>query len=462
MASKSVTLAEQSPQPPKRLKGKKGAKTEARTTQIGLFTVEEPEPFKKATPAVHISAKNKALTLVQHKIYNALLANAIEQDRDNAGTNVGLSQFSIALTDLVDKVGLNSNNRDYLKGVINSLIGTVVNWDFLEAERGEVWAATGLLSTAEMDRSTLTYEFSAKIRDFLVHPQMYATIDMRIVRAFKRAAALVLWENSVRYEGIGQSAVIPIEKLRQLFLGQEGAKTIYPEYKEFKRNVLTPAVREANEVSDHTIEVLEVRQGRAVVGVRFTVARKQEAARLESVDSDLLMSVTQLGIPSSEARKTLGRHSESDVRNALDYVRAREAKKGATPITNVPAYFRKALAEKWVTPEKSSGIKKAAAAPGLSITGITEEEIREKYRASQLGDARAYFDELSAADQAELIARYNAWQPMQKWRLEGGKKQSTAAQQSFLSWLAHETWGEPSTEDLFKFVIKGLASTATA
>lgn len=225
---------------------------------------------------------------------------------------------------------------------------------------------------------------------------------------------------------------------------------------------MTPAVREANEVSDHTIEVLEVRQGRAVVGVRFTVARKQEAPRLESVDSDLLMSVTQLGIPSSEARKTLGRHSESDVRNALDYVRAREAKKGATPITNVPAYFRKALAEKWVTPEKSSGTKKAAAAPGLSITGITEEEIREKYRASQLGDARAYFDELSAADQAELIVRYNAWQPMQKWRLESGKKQSAAAQQSFLSWLAQETWGEPSTEDLFKFVIKGLASTAAA
>lgn len=462
MPSKSLTLVEHSPAPAKRSKGKKAAGSETGTTQIGLFTVEEPEPFKKATPAVHISAKNKALSLVQHKIYNALLANAIEQDRAHSDTNGTLTQFSIALTDLVDKVGLNSNNRDYLKGVINSLIGTVVNWDFLEAERGEVWAATGLLSEAEMDRSTLTYEFSAKIRDFLVHPQMYATIDMRIVRAFKRAAALVLWENSVRYEGIGRSAQISIEKLRQLFLGQEGAKTTYPEYKEFKRNVLTPAVREANEVSDHTIELIEIRQGRAIVGVRFTVARKPEVERLEPVDGDLLLSMTQLGIPNSEARKTLARYSESTVRNALDYVRARQTKKGAAPIENVPAYFRKALAEKWATPEKSGGNKKGTSAAVLPMTGITEQEIREKYLASQLADARAYFDELSTTDQTGLLGRYNAWQPMQKWRLDGGKKQSATAQQAFLSWLAHETWGEPSTEDLFKFVIKNLAPTATA
>jgi len=441
----------------KRTRTKSGTSLTPSGKQAALFEVEAPEPFKKASAAIHISAKHKALTLAQHKVYNALIAKALEQHREHADLDRPRTRFQISWVALNEATGLNTNNRDYMRGVINSLIGCVVNWDYLEADRGEVWAATGLLADADVDRTNINYEFSAKIRDLLVHPEMYATIDMRIVRAFTRAASLVLWENVVRFEGIRKTAELSMETLRQLFLGQEAEKTLYPTYKEFNRNVLSPAIREANEVSDHIITAQEVREGRRVSAIRFAVSRKHQVVHGDAPDADLVATLASLGIPNSEARKLLSSNPEQDVRDALNYVQVRQSKMGAAPIDNVPAYFRKALSEKWKTQEPVQNNGKAESRSPTPTGGTTEHEVRDRFNGARVNEARRYFEELNAAEQVALMTKYNEWQTHVKWRLDAThfKKPSAGAQKAFLSWLAVDTWGEPTTEDLFHFMLEG-------
>src|SRR6202012_2567418 len=134
--------------------------------------------------------------------------------------------------------GLNSNNTDYVKETVKSLIGTVVNWDHLNPNRSATWKASGLLAGAELEQSILRYSFSEEIRDELLSPDVYALIDMRIAREFSKSHSLALWENTVRYEAIGITARIPLLKFRELILGQDKASASYKQYKLFKSKVL--------------------------------------------------------------------------------------------------------------------------------------------------------------------------------------------------------------------------------
>ena len=72
-----------------------------------------------------------------------------DQERaSTGGVRPGRTSFSISLASLSHESGLNSNNTKYVKDTVNSLISTVVNWDYLAADRSTVWKASGLLAGA--------------------------------------------------------------------------------------------------------------------------------------------------------------------------------------------------------------------------------------------------------------------------------------------------------------------------
>ena len=58
----------------------------------------------------------------------------------------------------------------------------------------------------------------------------------------------------------------------------------YKEYRDFKRRVLVPSVKEINQYSDKDVAFDEVRRGRKVIEVEFRVSSKDslEAARIRS------------------------------------------------------------------------------------------------------------------------------------------------------------------------------------
>lgn len=106
--------------------------------QVSLFqTPEPPDLLRKAVQAIHIAPKSGKIGLQQRKMFSSLIKNALRQEAFEPGR----TSFSISIASLSHESGLNSNNTKYVKDTVNSLISTVVNWDYLAADRSTVWKA---------------------------------------------------------------------------------------------------------------------------------------------------------------------------------------------------------------------------------------------------------------------------------------------------------------------------------
>lgn len=423
---------------------------EGKENQASLFNaVQPPDLLRKAVQAIHIAPRSGKIGLQQRKMFSSLIKNAIKQE----SVEPGRSSFTITISALSQDSGLNSNNTQYVKDTVNSLISTVVNWDYLSADSSTVWRASGLLAGAELKQATLKYSFSEQIRGELLNPEVFALIDMRIAREFRRSHSLALWENTVRYEGVGLTAKIPLSKFRDLILGQDKGAQTYQEYKLFKSKVLLPCIREVNELSDHMLELIEHKAGRKVEAVQFRVTRKQSVTLDldgNGRDDGLIEEMTKLGVPRSEAKRLLSQYGDQRVRSAISYTNGRVNKRGAPPVDNIPAYFRKALLNEYGPIAES--VEDIARRPA-SGRAEQEAQLRSRYDAWKIGEAKGYFQELDFNDQSKLIERYNESVDANNLKLNPSKKPTKLAETGFFKWLSHDTWGEPTADDLLEYVL---------
>ncbi|MEX3689853.1 replication initiation protein [Paraburkholderia sp. BR14263] len=411
---------------------------------------QPPDLFRKAVPAIHIAPKSGSISLQQRKMFSSLIKNAIRQD----SLDRGRSSFEITISALSQDVDLNSNNTEYVKETINSLISTVVNWDYLTQDKRSIWKASGLLAGAELERSVLRYTFSEQIRGELLNPEIYAMIDMRITRQFRKAHSLALWENVVRYEAVGVTARFPLATLRDLILGQDTSAQSYKLYKQFKSRVLVPCIKEVNEISDHNFELIEHKVGRSVVALQFRVTRKPEtdpSQELRANETLLIGEMSKFSIPVSEARRLLKQYGEDKIRTAVAYTAARVAQKNSAPLANVAAYFRKALTEGYELP----GANAAAPTTDAGRARESQDQVKDRYIAAKINEARAYFNELEYDDQTALIKRYNETVGMDKLKVSTAKVPSKMASTNFFRWVVLDTWGQPTAADLLEFLLSG-------
>ena len=403
--------------------------------QFGLFdTSEVPDTFRKAVQVIH-SMPRTPLSLVQRKIGNAWLKHALENDPDSNGW------WSMGVTHLAHEIGFDSNNNKHLKTAAEALMSIVYQWDVLApVTKQTIWKASVLFPEVELHADVIRYQFSSQMRERLLNPDVFAIIDMNVVRKLRRSASIALWEHCVRYEGIGRTGEIPWELLRNIMLGEDSAKT-YLQYKFFKSKVLNPALKEINQESEHVITMLENRVGRRISVLQFTVKRKHEAPNPPSAESiELITAMCALNIPGSEARKLARLHSLEAIRGALNYTKERQEDKKLRPLASPGAYFRNAL-------EKQYSKAAAKAAPESSAP---KTDLRAMYLKSRLPETESYFHELDIAEQTLLIEAYNAQQPTESLRM-GEKRTKKSTLLLFFNWLLIHTWGEPTAEELVAF-----------
>ena len=403
-------------------------------TQIPLFDTDAiPDTFRKAVQVIHSKPKTP-LTLVQRKIGNAWLKHALEKAPDSAGW------WSMSIAHLSAEIGFDSNNNKHLKTAAEALMSIVFQWDVLApASKQAIWKASVLFPEVELHSDTVRYQFSSQMRERLLNPEVFALIDMNVVRKLRRSASIALFEHCVRFENIGRTAETPWEMLRDIVLGEDAAKT-YDQYKFFKAKVLNPAIKEINEASEHTITMFEKRVGRRISVLQFTVKRKFEAPESPTAEMlELIAAMCDLGIPASEARKLVRMHTEGSIRGALDYTTARQTDKKLRPLSSPGAYFRNALEKQYASTIKQS--PEPAKAPKV--------DLRAMYIKSRIDDIEGYFRELDVAEQNELITTYNEQQSTQSLRM--GNKNTKSILRVFFNWLLIHTWGEPTAEELVAF-----------
>lgn len=415
--------------------------------QISLFVSKEtPDAFRKAVQIIHSKPK-QPLTLLQRKLGNAWAKNSIENAPDADGWWV------LRIRDLERDVGFDSNNRAYLKESAEALMRIVFEWDVIATASGtnkRQWKASVMFPEVEIRSDVIRYQVSRELRDLFMRPDVYAVLDMNIMRRFRRASSLAIWEFCARFEKIGRTAEVKWTEFRDMILGESPAGGVYDQYKYFKSRALGPAIAEVNSESNLTISLVETKEGRTVTAIRFEIQRKASAEEAidDAVAIELVGEMVKVGIMQSEARRLAREHDVQLIRSTLEYTKRRMADKRGDKLENPAAYFRHALQHGYAAGTTTSG----GPAGGGSVPKV---DVREAYLSAQLGEAEKYFKELDPPDQTQLIERYNA-QAGPALRLK--KNSSKAAEAAFRRWLATDTWGEPSPSDLLEFAQRMLAA----
>ena len=425
--------------------------------QISLFAQREvPDPFRKAVEILHNKPK-APLTLLQRKLFNALVKHAIEKPADERGW------WSITLRTLQTDIGFDSNNREYLKESARALMSIVFEWDQMapQTKRG-AWKASVMFPEVELHPDQMKFQVSSHLREIMLKPDIYAMIDMSIVRRFRRGPSLAIWEFCVRYEKIGRSGEVEWRVFRDMVLGETADSKTYQEYKHFKSKVLNTSIAEINAESNLTIALVETKVGRSVSTIRFDIARKQmEAEVIESgIDLELLGELIKLGVMQSEAKKLLRQYPAEQLKATLEYTRRRQNDKRGEKLGNPAAYFRHALANGYATVDAAPAASQSAGPSNSAADGQSAKarklDLREAFLQARSVEAEGYFKELDATDQALLIERYNGQQSLPALRLNG-KRVSKASEIAFKRWLAMDLWGEPGPEQLLEFAQSMLA-----
>ena len=218
----------------------------------------------KASPAIQIQSK---ISLLQRRAWNVLLANAY-----NELPTAEIHRVSVV--ELAAKLGYNSNDLVHLKETLEALGACQVKWNLLNKDKKEKWGFANLLASADIENGVCTYAFAPHLRLQLHNPRVYAKLNLRLQNRFKSQYALVLWEVCFDYfdtdRDQGETPFIPLETFKEL-IGLRDDE--YPVFGFLNRDVIKPAIKEINDLTDYLVEVEQKRFRRRVAELKFRITK---------------------------------------------------------------------------------------------------------------------------------------------------------------------------------------------
>lgn len=280
--------------------------------------------LKKHVAAIRITDK---VGLIPRKIWNVFLLNAYD---DLLYKQVHSINYSV----LCEIIGCNTKNSKHLEEALIKLCSVAIQWDVGGGcEVKGAWvsnmAVSSMLSSAEIKDGMVRYEFSSMLSKMLYQPEMYQKISMSQQRLFKASYSLALWENCIRFVGVGRTGITDISEWKNL-LGAT-SKT-YDEFKYFNKFVLAPAMKEINQVSSIEIELVTQKTARKVTHIGFIVKQKRQIQlAIPEVINDLKASkeyedLISLGIQHIQAISWLQEYDNQYIRSQIDFVKEEQAK----------------------------------------------------------------------------------------------------------------------------------------
>lgn len=308
-----------------------------------MSSLTKQDTVKKHVSTIHIT---NSLTLLQRKAFNVLLLNAY----DNLLVPGKIHEVDLEL--FCSVLGYNSTNYPYLKKSLIELMTTVVEGDLFD-ETGDVksWQAFVLLGHVELDYKSrkISYEFPTTLAKKLYNPDVFASFNLSIQGAFNSKYALALYENCVRYRGIGQTGEIEVGILKKL-LGVTNKS--YDKFKVFNQKILSPAVKEINNISDITItKVVTIKEGRSIKRIKFLFESKAQKNLLTSASqkdkieqSKIYIELLSLGMDQKWALLTCASHEEPYLREKIEYSNRKEAQ---GEVTNYKGFLYNAIKNDW-------------------------------------------------------------------------------------------------------------------
>lgn len=224
----------------------------------------KPE-VKKPVSTIHIDGRE--LTLVQRKLFNLLLWNYYREN------DTKKDFYQVKMSSLTKYLGYKSRKDKQLLKSLKKLGGVQIEWNLLDNGK-QRWGFCNLISQVEIYDGVLNYSFPSRLKELIDDQRIYSFLKLHVTSLFHSKYSLSLYENMYRFIGVATTGWLDLEIFKTL-IGVKNTK-LYKDFFELRRKIIEPSIKEINEVSDITIRPDYKRKGRKVIGIKFSVKKKEK------------------------------------------------------------------------------------------------------------------------------------------------------------------------------------------
>ncbi|BCC56624.1 replication initiation protein [Bacillus cereus] len=341
------------------------------------------------------------LTTMEQKIILALASKIQVSDSE-------LKTYSLSIREFCDLLGIQGNNQ-YTR-LRKTTLGLMKKAFEIRINEKDVVQVSWLSFAKYRDQQGIVdLQFAPFLKEYLIELRKnFTSYTLSNVVRLKHSYSIRLYELLKQYEKIGERTFDFEDLLSKLGL----AGTSYKTFGNLKSRVLVPATTELNEMTDLKIDFTEIKSGRKVVGIRFSIGKntknipeqpevlKSEKTKPEenkpkpqpktNPDVDMvknLIAANNLIVNDKDVDKLIGGWLERGLNTVLEYLLyAIKEESIFNPIGFVRHAFanglaleplkskvkRKEMLPEWLHEEKAQGVEKEQA------DEMSEEESKQK------------------------------------------------------------------------------------
>ena len=229
---------------------------------VSIVNVQEELLLKKATERVRFKKPPK---LLQRQLHNVLLFVA----RPYLATQ---DVFEVSLEYLTWAVEHKVNGYGYIKESLEEMQQCLMQITF----NGH-WFSTQILQDVNISPDNiLSFRLPPVLRKLYAAPQRYYHVSMKMNARFRSKYAHALYELLMENRSFRKdTGFMTVEEFRERMGIAPGE---YTEYKRLAARVLTPALKELEELGDYYAEVEYRHEARKVVGLKFHIKENTKNA----------------------------------------------------------------------------------------------------------------------------------------------------------------------------------------
>lgn len=448
----------------------------------GAAAAHVPGTLHKAVQALAIEPLSMALSVTGRKAYDVMIWLA---QRGTPGPDGG---YASPVSAILQGFGSSTKASERVQRYIEQMVQTTVIWRPLapgdagsltlegfeevpagqdSPRRGDEARTFPLLAEARLYKRAgewwVTWYYPPSIAEQIIDPDRWAQIELNSIARLGTYTAVALYEICARYKDSpgGLTSRMPPDHWTGVL--REGGGLKPREFRKFKSELLQPAMREINQRTELSIELIEHRKGAVLESVQFRVARRPAAAAapavVEPVDVTVPMQAAALGIREAELDPLLLKFGAARVTEALDALAAHIAGQRGAPVRRPAAYLATILARRPSAPTAPAPVNAAEIAVAERRDPARElQQQVDAWRAQRLREVRDEFAAEPAHVRAEVIAsvRQNhqllASTPAVRRRLDAGEWESPLVSHVVLDTYATARhgprWREPAELDL--------------
>lgn len=273
--------------------------------------------------AINSCHDSNRITLLGQMAYRLMAFSAKEQGVEDPASGL----FGAPLNSIFQGYGDSDEVVARLKLTLKSMVSHHVEWDVPSVGVAINWGGARLLAQVELKKVNgedwLYWAYPPAIRQEMLAPVKKVAVRRSTLVQFRTVAAMALYEICTQYKD-DPSHMTSKEPWQWWALALRGASDLGSmQFRFFARDILNPAIKEVNTVSELTVCLHKITGDSSVQveSVQLEVRRKQDAT-VEPIDMTHVVRAADLGVDAGLAEEWFLKYGASVFEAAVDQLEA--------------------------------------------------------------------------------------------------------------------------------------------